>query len=55
MEKVEALLAQASALTLAEQHELLRQLHDAIYHPTYAPFLPPRRASGCPDTCAGSQ
>jgi hypothetical protein len=37
VEKVEKILAQAVALTAAEQHELLNRLHDSIYHPQYRP------------------
>lgn len=36
MEDIEKILVQAQALSDADQRELLRQLHDAIYKPQYA-------------------
>lgn len=35
MEQVEKILTQAAALSATDQRELLRQLHDSIYHPQY--------------------
>jgi len=35
MEEVERILAQAAALSAADQRELLRQLHDFIHRPHY--------------------
>ena len=39
MEQVDKILAQAAALSAADQRELLRQLHDFIYHPQYGQAL----------------
>ena len=40
MEQVDQILAQAAALSAADQRELLRQLHDSIYRPQYLPAPP---------------
>ncbi|MGI4834621.1 MAG: hypothetical protein ACRYFK_14290 [Janthinobacterium lividum] len=61
MENVNAVMGQALTLTKTEQQELLRQLHDAVYNPSYAPRLSayaasaPGCATGCPRPCATGQ
>lgn len=59
--KVAELLGLAQALPKDEQHELLNQLHDSIYRPTYAPrpaayaTVPPSCAAACSSPCAGAE
>ncbi len=40
MDPVAVLLAQIRALPAAQQHALLRQLHDLLFSPVYGPAPP---------------